>query len=80
MTHLIPVGGGLGVQIPSHLIKAAHLDDASDLFFEVTNRGLLISSPAKELHLFFQSCNPPSNEPADIDALIGQAVSDDDRY
>jgi antitoxin component of MazEF toxin-antitoxin module len=42
MTHLVPVGQGLGVQIPPHLIRAAHLDDTSDLFFEITERGLLI--------------------------------------
>ncbi len=45
MTRLIPVGEGLGVQIPPHLLKAAHLDDASDLFFEVTMQGLLINPP-----------------------------------
>lgn len=45
MTRLIPVGEGLGVQIPPHLLKAAHLDDASDLFFEVTMQGLLIKPP-----------------------------------
>lgn len=45
MTHLIPVGEGLGVQIPPHLLKTAHLDDASDLFFEVTMQGLLIKPP-----------------------------------
>ncbi|MEK7655009.1 MAG: hypothetical protein AAB323_01975 [Pseudomonadota bacterium] len=46
MTHLVPVGNGLGVQIPHHLLKAAHLDDASDLFFEVTMQGLLIKPPS----------------------------------
>jgi antitoxin component of MazEF toxin-antitoxin module len=79
MTHLIPVGEGMGIQIPPHLIKAAHLDDASDLFFEVTKRGLLISPPPRELSLFLESCNPPSHTPEDIDALIGQAVLDNDR-
>ena len=44
MVHLIPVGEGLGIQIPPDLLKAAHLDDASDLFFEVTTHGLLIKS------------------------------------
>ena len=48
MTHLVPVGNGLGVQIPPHLLKAAHLDDASDLFFEVTNNGLFISPHQKK--------------------------------
>ena len=43
MTQLIPVGQGLGIQIPPHLMKVAHLDEASDLFFEITDRGLLIA-------------------------------------
>lgn len=78
---MVPVGEGFGVQIPPDLIKAAHLDDASDLFFELTNRGLLISYPPKALlDFFFQSCNAPSNISADVDALIGQAVLDNDRY
>ena len=34
------------VYIPPHLLKAAHLDDASDLFFEVTMQGLLIKPPS----------------------------------
>lgn len=46
MTHLVPVGEGLGIQIPPDLIKAAHLDDASDLFFELTMQGLLIKPPS----------------------------------
>jgi hypothetical protein len=41
MSHLIPVGGGLGVQIPPHIISAGHLED-TDLLFEVTPRGVLI--------------------------------------
>lgn len=41
MSHLIPIGGGLGVQIPPHIISAGHLEDA-DLFFEVTQNGVLI--------------------------------------
>ena len=44
MAHLIPVGEGLGIQIPPDLLKAAHLDNTSDLFFEVTMQGLLIKS------------------------------------
>ncbi len=45
MTHLIPVGEGFGIQIPPHLIKAAHLDNASDILFELTMQGLLIKPP-----------------------------------
>lgn len=41
MSHLIPIGGGLGVQIPPHIISAGHLENA-DLFFEVTHHGVLI--------------------------------------
>mgnify|MGYP001575403697 CR=1 FL=1 len=51
MTHLISIGTGRGIQIPSHLIQAAHLDDASDLFFEVTDQGLLIK-PAIDAKAF----------------------------
>ena len=41
MSHLIPVDGGLGVQIPPHIISAGHLENA-DLLFEVTAKGVLI--------------------------------------
>lgn len=57
MTHLIPVGEGLGVQIPLHLLKAAHLDDASDIFFKLTDDGLVISPQKKTINnkLIFQN-------------------------
>lgn len=87
MTHLIPVGEGLGVQIPPHLIKAAHLDDASDLSVEVMNYGLFISLPkqknlrsseAKTIFDFFGSVKMEG--PLDVDAAIQQAVLENDQY
>lgn len=87
MTHLIPVGEGLGVQIPPHLIKAAHLDEASDLSVEVMNHGLFISLPkqknlgtsrAKTIFDFFGSIKIDGS--LDVDAAIQQAVLENDQY
>lgn len=50
MSHLIPVGGGVGVQIPPHIISAGHLENA-DLFFEVTALGVLIRPQTQQSHL-----------------------------
>lgn len=50
MPHLIPVGEGVGVQIPQHIISAGRLEDA-ELSFEVTADGVLIKSKAQESQL-----------------------------
>lgn len=44
MTQLIPMGDSMGIKIPPHLLSAAHLDSDVDVFFEVTDRGLLLTS------------------------------------
>jgi hypothetical protein len=44
MAQLIPTGDSMGIKIPPHLLSAAHLDLDVDLFFEVTDRGLLLTS------------------------------------
>ncbi|MEK7655011.1 MAG: hypothetical protein AAB323_01985 [Pseudomonadota bacterium] len=87
MTHLVPVGNGLGVQIPPHLLKAAHLDDASDLSIEVMHHGLFISLPqpkyvrGPQSKTIFDLLGTIKIEgPLDVDAAIQQAVLENDQY
>ena len=87
MTHLIPVGEGLGVQIPLHLLKEANLDGVSDLSVEVMNHGIFIALPkqnymrspkSKTLFDFLGAIKIEG--PLDIDAAIQQAVLENDQY
>ncbi len=74
MTRLIPVGEGLGVQIPPHLLKAAHLDDASDLFFEVTSDGLFISPAQKQKNDQISFVELMASCPVQIDLAIERTL------
>ena len=87
MAHLIPVGEGLGIQIPPDLLKAAHLDGASDLSVEIMNDGLFIALP-KEAYIKIPQSKTifdflgtiKIDGPLDINASIQQAVSENDQY
>jgi|GEM_PF-4946067 len=59
MSHLVPIDGGVGVQIPQHIISAGHLEHA-DLLFEITPCGVLIKPEHQKLSDSLQSKHPRS--------------------